>query len=131
MKTIKDYNLNEVFKDFEGVDVCIETSLLEYGLIWTDKAEDCEEGELFFIANLGDGIHYDSGYVSHGDLDWTYDDESFFSFLGLSLEEWMKTDLGHKVYDVVNYYGAQELFRSYSISLLDDFITLYTEVNNY
>ena len=125
-KVLENYSIEEVFKGFQGVDVSLEVSLLEYGLIWTDQTEDCEEDELFFIAKISDNF-YETGYVSHDTLDFVEDEEGFFKFLGESKEEWLNKDLGMKVYDVVNYFGAQELFYSYyKITTLEDLIKMYT-----
>lgn len=126
MTTTIDFD--KVFRGFEGTDVSLEESLLEYGLIWTNQAEDCEEDELFFIAKAGEDS-YETGYVSHDMLDFVEDNEDFFKFLGETKEEWLKRHLGLKVYDVVGYFGVHELFYSYfnMSSTLEDLIKEYSE----
>lgn len=94
---------------YTGVDVSQEISLFEYGILWKEN-EYCEDNELLFILKVGD--KFNSGYISESDLNWI-DKDDILSYTGMSETEWDKLPLGHKVHDVCNYYGANNLMPEY------------------
>lgn len=99
--------------NYEGLDVDLEISLFEYGLIWTIR-----ENDYHFIY----GIDLDdTGYIkfSWGDIpincdvqkeyDWAEFHE-ICDYVGMSLDDWLALSLPLKINDLLSYYGYENVF---------------------
>jgi hypothetical protein len=114
MKTIKNYN------GYSGTDANLETSLFEYGLIWIKGAEGHEK-DFHFIYGVGvdqDGSYnkFDWADVSINtdpEKEWDFVDwEKLGEFVGMSKEEFLKQSIPFIVYDLIAYYGTENIFGS-------------------
>jgi hypothetical protein len=104
-------------KDYKGIDVSLEISLFEYGLIW-NKNKNCENDEYHFIYDThlkdkhGNKL-FGSAYLSKQDLLSMFDDwaekSTIESFTGQSFDTWIES-FPNCVYDMVRYYGADNIF---------------------
>jgi len=117
-KTIAD------FKDYDGVDASIETSLFEYGIIWA-KGIEGHENDYHFIYGVKaredecNGIEYflfDWADIPIGcDLKSEYEWiewEDVFSFVGMNEVDFFDREIPQIIYDLVAYYGADNIFGS-------------------
>lgn len=98
----------------QGVDACIEISLKEYGLAWIERETDI----LFYYGiatdHKGEYTSFDYGYLSKDcniekEFDWI-DWKDFLSHLSVSKVEWLAYSLPHKIYDLLRYYGYENIF---------------------
>lgn len=111
-------NLSELIESgFEGCDIDLETSLYEYGLIWTKKDDDY----LFYY-----GIGYDLNKYEYNKFDYAYipvnvrpksewdwvDWKNMFEFVGLSECEFFDREVPYIVSDLISYYGYEEIMGS-------------------
>ena len=105
------------YKHLAGVDATIDISLLEYGMVWFDDP-DKDEIEFFYGIKHDDNDDYcqfDNGWFKR-DLDpkqewnWIEDWNDVASSLGMAAEEFLKLPLTQMVFDLVNYYGYQNIF---------------------
>ena len=111
MRTLKEYN------EYDGVDADLETSLFEYGLIW--KLTD---GEYKFIYGVGyndDGQEYNrfDWATEEADIDpkeeWDFADwGAVCSFVGQTEAEFFSQPLPQIVFDLISYYGCENIFGS-------------------
>jgi|LULW01.1.fsa_nt_gb hypothetical protein len=111
-----------------GVDACLETSLLEYGL-----ACIAEENQTKFLYGISyDGSNYDRFSFAFFDSDidvkkefcWINSWEDVYETCGMSKSEWHKMDLLSKIYDLVSYFGTENILGS----CYEDGIELTTEL---
>lgn len=102
---------------FTGIDISIEESLFEYGMVW----KECEDGELLFIhANPNqfkcvsdEELEFDTTYMNESDISLSLLNKSkFYSFMGISKSEWSKYPLGTRISDLSSYYGFEDVFGS-------------------
>jgi hypothetical protein len=114
-KDIKQYEK----EGYEGMDAGLEVSLFEYGLIW--KLEENEEFRFIYgIERNGTGdysvfdwytLDQNTNIINY--YDWV-DFDSIVNFTGSeSIEEWNKTELPLKIYDLIQYYGVFNIFGGY------------------
>lgn len=105
---------------WEGMDADLEVSVTEYGLAWC-RNEHCEtEQQLFFIyRQFGDlyGCAYHKEVEADNIIkgkDWARerDVKSFLSTMGMTNQEWLGLSHGQKVYDLVQYWGIENIFGS-------------------
>ena len=105
--------------NIEGIDASLEISLKEYGIVWkTGKTET-----LFFYGietNKGDYNRFDHGNFSN-DLDvkrefcWMNESDwkRFLDCIGQnSFDQWNAFALGTKLFDLVTYFGSENVFGS-------------------
>ena len=106
--------------ELQGVDIDIEISLKEYGLAWKE-----EKNEYYFYYGIERGLN-DCNSYEYILFDWTafnkdinvyhefswVDWEQVFSFIGLSKEDFDSMPLPHKINDIKNYYGFENVFGS-------------------
>jgi hypothetical protein len=113
MKYLKDY------KNYQGNDIDLATSLFEYGLIWTNDHKDCDKSknEYQFIYGVciddhNNYTHFDHAFTTENDFNkllkesW-FDLPAVLSFCGkdkLSFPENMDV--------LIAYYGTQNIFGS-------------------
>lgn len=107
-------NLNAIAKlesaGFSGTDASLAISLFEYGMAWKDYGEET----LFVYANPNHKGSFDRcTFKSNTDLQKEFDWVSwteFTQFIGCEFGEWNQLPLGQKIWDLVNYYGSEEIF---------------------
>lgn len=101
----------------QGLDVCINTSLRELGYAWidgsyngdiaivygNDMTEDCEYTQ-FGVAYLPAST---DPYAEWG---WIHCWDSVYTMVGLSKAEWDAQPLPYQVYDLMRYFGPENLF---------------------
>ena len=105
--------------DFSGIDADLETSLFEYGMAWKVGERETE-----FIYGVGvDEVDGEAIYTTFdrcsfgNDLDvlneFDYADfEAIFSFTGSTQAEFDALPLTQKIFDLVSYYGFENVFGS-------------------
>ncbi len=91
-----------------GVDVNLEISVFEYGILYNKDTT-----ELIY----GIGKDYNANYITFKSIFWTDDDSNtiidenwfnkkgFLDCVGLDEENWKKSYIVNKIYDLINYYG--------------------------
>lgn len=95
---------------FEG-----SISVLEYGAAW----RTLPDGQLLFIYAIRHDdkegyTHFDRAtlapdydvFKEHNWVDW----DEFFNGLGIEREEWSQCPLSQKMYDLLSYYGYENIF---------------------
>ena len=106
------YKTLQELQGFEGVDISLEISLLEYGLTW--KKED-EESFLFYYwtGNFHEGkkVFNWAALSPREEFDWV-DWDSLCSFIGILLEEVNNLPFPQKVFSLLQYYGPENVFGS-------------------
>jgi hypothetical protein len=114
-KQIAEYN------EYDGIDASLETSLFEYGMIWA-KGIEGHEKDYHFI--YGVGINpFTSEYNSFDWADiaidtdprkeWDFVEwEKVLSFVGMNEDDFFNQPLPQIVYDLVSYYGHENIFGS-------------------
>lgn len=100
-------------RNLEGPDVSIETSLQEYGFAW----EIGETETTFFYGIDHDGTAYtrfdwtdlENNLDICSEYEWA-DFDAIVQFVGMSRENWEKIPLVQKIYDLLSYYGTENVF---------------------
>ena len=97
----------------EGVDCNIEISLKEYGFAWIEQ----EKEYIFYYGISHNGEEFD--FFDYGSIpvdldilkeyDWI-DLESVLNTVGSSKEDWLAMCLPNQIFDLVNYYGFENIF---------------------
>lgn len=98
---------------FQGVDKSLAISLDEYGLAWAENPEYPLDWHFCFKQSNGNFV---LGFYFRKDLDikkefnWV-NWKAFISFLGdgTSFKQWNKSDVPHKIFDLISYYGTLEI----------------------
>ncbi len=118
-KTFYDY------RGFDGVDIDLFTSLYDYGLIWKRQWDkETKKWGYKFIYGVStevinhDVLYYefDYGFVSE-DVDrkseWNFADfKAVANWAGMTESELLEEPLPLFVYDMIGYYGYEEIFGS-------------------
>ena len=97
-------------KAWRGIDASAEISLFEYDLIWKEKKDEFQ-----FIHLCSHRKGFTFGWFKKTldfakEFSWVKWDE-FLSFIGDSnFDEWNKLPFGHKISDLVSYYGIEHIF---------------------
>ena len=108
---------------FEGPDACLAISLFEYGIAWKvmEKPErgQFEAGDIAFIYGIGGNGEYnrfDRVTVKdftpdefENEYNWA-DFEDVARFAGGPLKEWRQFPTVHKIQDLLQYYGYENVF---------------------
>lgn len=100
---------------FEGTDVNLETSLMEYGLL-VSKETDKDGQHACLYKHAYDGT-FDVGYLSDKEVNdflnesW-FNKESFLSYVGMTECDWINMRFVNKVSDLLSYYGYENIFGS-------------------
>lgn len=107
---------------YSGIDACLTTSLFEYGMAWKEDDKQIE-----FI--YGIGIGEEAGLSTFGaynrfdrcsfaldldvyeEFDWACFEEVHLC-MGSIKEDWDALPLPQKIYDLVSYYGFENIFGS-------------------
>lgn len=113
MSENKRFNMNKI----EGVDVDIETSLMEYGIAWI--LSGCEtEYKFYYGIGYNDNSEYnsfDSSFIA-ADID-IYEEYNWVNFEGIysyngidNKTDYGKLPLPQIIYDLIQYYGYENVF---------------------
>jgi len=111
MKTIKS------FKNYSGIDSSNEISLFEYGLLVRYNKKD---NDFHCIYRVNENL-FDWGYISESDLnnlingkDWMNESDinSFLSYVGMDNNQWIDESFVNKLYNLLSYYGYENIFGS-------------------
>lgn len=103
-----------------GIDANKEISLFEYGLLIAPYIKDGSKDEYFVVYSIGNGL-FDTGYKHEHELndlingkEWADKEsiDSFLSFTGQSLDEWLQMSMVHKLHDCLNYWGYENIMGS-------------------
>jgi hypothetical protein len=105
------------YKYLEGVDATLDIAIGEYGLAWFDDPSKDEIEFFYAIGHDDDGncTRFDNGWFRRDldpkkEWDWIDDWNDVASFLGTSVEEFLKLPLTEMVCCLVNYYGHENIF---------------------
>ena len=100
---------------YAGIDACLATSLFEYGMAWKE-----ENNQIEFIYGISvndteynkfDRCTFDTDLNVRKEFDWA-DFNEVESFTGTTSTEFDALPLPQKIYDLVNYYGFENIFGS-------------------
>jgi len=116
---MKTSELNTISKleqlGYIGTDADLATSLFEYGMVWIESCNQIE-----FIYGIGfndegynkfDRITFNTDLDVRKEFDWV-DFEEVESFTGLTSDQFDALPLPQKIYDLVSYYGFENIFGS-------------------
>lgn len=98
---------------WHGIDADLETSLLEYGLVVCyvpkEKSWQCIYRNSFDAFSYGWMSEYDlkEMFISGWAKEWL---SPFCQFLGVSWLEWLAASVASRIFDVVSYFGVQDIF---------------------
>ena len=113
MNTIKESAMDT--KLFNGVDVCVETSLHEYGLLASNNTNKFNEYTVIYGVDVDDDCtftSFDIVYLSMDDIvlnlgeDW-FDLKGFLSFIDESGEDFLKGSFANIVHSLFQYENYQ------------------------
>lgn len=113
-ETLKDY------EGYEGIDADLATSLFEYGLIWK-KGIEGHENDYHFIYGVGYDKNKNYNKFDWSDIaidtdpkkEWNFVEwESVCAFTGLSEEDFLDQELPQIVFDLIQYYGYENILGS-------------------
>lgn len=111
---MKNFNMSKI----EGLDVCIETSLYEYGLAWI-PSNDGKDVVFWYGIQINDNGEYDRFDFCSFPVDLDVKKEFDFvnfdkvcAFVGMDETDWDRTPLTDKIHDLVQYYGCENIFGS-------------------
>ena len=97
---------------WEGTDVCLATSLDEYGFVAKKGKNYPDEYFVLYKTVFG----YDFGWIRESELDdivllegWADEEDidSFLSTVGSTKDEWLRLNFVSKLSDMFNYWGYQ------------------------
>lgn len=97
---------------WDGPDADLATSLFEYGMAWREIGDET----LFIyqhpsIPNRFDRCSLDSKLDVQREYDWVRWTE-FMSYVDMPLHQWLALPITMKIFDLVGYYGTDEIFGS-------------------
>lgn len=108
-------------RGFEGVDASLEISLKEYGLIWKEykiNTKNWKKGEHLFIfgtefceekqeyAGTAYGYYIKENLLREGWIEWG----RVSNYYGMTVDQFKELPLGLMMFDLVNYYGAENFY---------------------
>ena len=102
-------------KKLEGPDASIEISLKEYGIAW--EIGETETRFYYGVKHNGaEYIHFDWANIENDvniitEYDWA-NFQNVADCAGTPLQDWEKMPLVCKIYDLVSYYGYENIFGS-------------------
>jgi hypothetical protein len=96
---------------FQGMDASLKESLFEYGLAW----RELPDGEFLFVhrhtsmpkrfdrttLNVKNDLKKEFDWINWADV---------ASFTGTPFENWLDLSFPHKISDLINYYGVENVF---------------------
>jgi len=104
------------YENYTGIDADLETSLFEYGFIWTKNENDYHfiygvevNNEYIYNKFEQSSIPIDTNPIDEwGWINW----DDVEKFCGMNKEEFLKQDLPYIIYDLVSYYGYEDILGS-------------------
>jgi len=100
-------------RNFQGIDVNLEISLLEYGLLIQEKKNEIQV--IYGVGMTEEGYNkFSIAMIEKTEIDekitenW-FDKKGFFKFIGDEEEVWKKSPIVIKLSDLLNYYGHQNI----------------------
>lgn len=114
-----DKKLSDLIKEgFKGIDVSLDISLFDYGFAWKEN----ENGDYVFYY----GVRYDIDNYVYDKFDYAFlsintnpksqwdwvEWHNLYNFVGETEEQFFDRELPFIVFDLVNYYGYEEIFGS-------------------
>lgn len=102
----------EKYAEFIGIDVSIEISLLEYGLI-IRKNLDVKENEYEYQYIVKNELGFFVGGVDEKFIDekiTDLTDDSFYKSIGCSYFHFLQLPIVQRISDLLSYYGYDEIF---------------------
>jgi hypothetical protein len=111
-KTLQELQneLLEKYNDYYGIDVDLETSFFEYGMICKYNENDNDYNIVFYFNNeISNEVLIDSDFQSNESLNDIFDEmgkedqESFLSFIGQNEMQWKQNNFVIKMYDLYTY----------------------------
>jgi hypothetical protein len=100
----------------EGVDADIETSLKEYGIAWIIEEKETlfyygiryegQDFNRFDFCSLSNDIDIKEEYDWIEETDW----QSIVRYVGMDMNEWLELPLTAQIFDLMQYYGYQNIF---------------------
>lgn len=127
--------------EWVGVDVNLDTSLDEYGVVATQPKDKDYPDEWFVIYKINDDA-FGSGWVRESEInkigtqnDWSNDSnntENFLSYVGMDANNWLNQPFINKLYDLISYWGYENIMGTdYSpMSKEEAFSKINNENNN-
>ena len=101
---------------FTGVDIDLEISMFEYGIILSNE-EHTDGSHTHFAVYMIDEDHFGTSHITEKEVDEIgrdgFGSESstgFTSWLGDTIKDWLKLPMINKLSDILNYYGYQNVF---------------------
>jgi len=100
---------------YSGIEACLATSLFEYGMAWKEDDKQIE-----FIYGIGfneedynrfDRCSFALDLDVYKEFDWACFEEVHLC-MGSIKEDWDALPLPQKIYDLVSYYGFENIFGS-------------------
>ena len=99
-------------KAWQGIDACAEISLFEYDMVWKEKKDEfqfvhiCSHRKGFTFGRFKKELDFLKEFSW---VDW----KEFLSYVGAeTFEDWNKQYLPFKIYELVSYYGIENIFGS-------------------
>ena len=103
--------------NFYGTDASLDISLLEYGLLARTWESEKYTYQFIYATQWNDYAviqSFDVTVLSNNEINEIFDDlnndNGLLEFVGMNETEWKELDPVHKVYDLINYYGTQNIF---------------------
>ena len=101
---------------YQGVDVNLETSLFEYGLIWTKNIVGHENDYHFIYGVANNGEEFtrfdwaDVAIDTDPEKEWDWADfNAVAKFCGYSKADFLAQELPEVVYALISYYGIENV----------------------
>ena len=104
-------------KGFEGIDVNLEISLFEYGMIARDKGNELQVIYVTEWIDFEKPKYFDVSYISFDGLnsiinDSWFDKKEFLDFLGITETEFKESPKIMMLYNYISYYGTENILGS-------------------
>ena len=107
---------------FDGIDASLETSLFEYGLVWskTDRQDQNEYKVIFGVGYDEDTCEFDSfdmGFITESEFESMQGEDWFnlnqvLDFIGCSSDDCTGLHFPEGISDAISYHGAENILGS-------------------
>ena len=103
--------------EWRGLDADLETSLFDYHFVAKQRAEKDYPDEWFVLYQISPNA-YSTGHIREQELDdlingkeWMKEEdiERTLDFVGMTKDEWLKSDFIGKFGDIISYWGVDEI----------------------
>jgi len=93
---------------FHGVDIDPETSLFEYGILVSNKRDSVDDYQVIYRQGDLFGVGWIGERKFPVEEEW-FNKEGFFSYIGMTQEEWEKCAFASKMHDMISYHGSENI----------------------